>query len=189
MKLQLFVVLLALLSQFTYAQSSIELSGVVDGDDPLASDVGDPWCDPDDRVEVRPFTVSVSGTYGFDTLSVEPTDARLFVQINENPQHEYEPLINIDTYGSSPVAAAPTGELVAGQQYYLAAITGCYDASENPVAFTVNLSGDGDIDIDAGGAPEPPSGPTSIPVNPIWMLIMLSGLAGLLGATYRRTVL
>ena len=169
---------LILVSGFAYGQSSIQLSGSIDGTDPLADTVGDEWCAPDDRVDVRPFTVSVTGLYGFENLIANPGDANIFIQINENPRHEYEPLINIDTYGESPVAAAPTGTLNAGQQYYLAAVTACTDLDETPVAFEVTLSGDGDIDIDPG-TPEGPA--TPVPTLPFFGLLALGGLLGLFG--------
>jgi hypothetical protein len=162
---------------FALSAKAVDLAVTLDANDPLASNVGDSWCNPNDRVEVRPFTVSLSGTYEFSNLTTVPSGADVFVQINEVASHLYEPLINADTYGSSPVAAAPSGELVAGTQYYFIAITACFDAAETPVSVTVSLTGDGVIDIDAGDVPAA----TPIPVWPAGGVALLTTLLALYG--------
>jgi len=167
------------------------LTGEISSQDPLANEVGEGWCNPEDRVEVRPFTVSQTGTYGFTNLTTDPVVQPegenfqgFFVQINETAAHSYTPLINADTFGDSPVAAAPTGTLNAGTQYYFVAITACYDVDVNgAVAFSVDLEGDGDIDIetDTGGGGTPAAPATPVPALPLFGLLTLGGLLGLFG--------
>lgn len=133
------------------AALAVTLSDSIDGNTPLSTIE---WCDANDRAVVRPFTVSVSGTYGFSNLNVDNgvSGANLFVQINTQPEPAYEPLINDDTYGNSPVAAAPTGSLVAGTQYYFVAVTACTDGALTPVTFTVELTGAGAIAVEGDGS-------------------------------------
>ena len=80
------------------------------------------WCGTNDKMIVKEFSVDTTGTYTFANLNAS---SNLFVQINPTPDNSYSPLINIDTYGSSPVAAAVSGTLTAGVTYYLVAVSAC----------------------------------------------------------------
>jgi len=139
--------------------AAVTLTGTIDETTPLADDVGVyegdalayGWCWSDDRADVRPFTVSVTGTYGFANLEVSEDSESLFVQINTQPGPNYLPLINADTYGLSPVAAAPEGSLDAGTSYYFVAVTACTGGAF-PLNFSVDLLGDGEVSINASGA-------------------------------------
>jgi hypothetical protein len=127
--------------------AAVTVTGMIDETTPLADDVGvyeedalaNGWCSSNDRADVRPFTVSVTGTYGLTNLEVSEDSESLFVQINTQPGPNYFPLINADTYGFSPVAAAPEGSLDAGTSYYFVAVTACTGGAF-PLNFSVDLT-------------------------------------------------
>lgn len=127
------------------------------------------WCSGfGDKMVVREFSVDTTGTYSFANINAS---SNLFVQINPTPDNSYTPLINIDTYGSSPVAASPSGDLTAGVTYYLVAVSAC--APSFPLTFSVDLSGPGSINVIGQN---PTSTPVSIPTLSEWAMIIMASL-------------
>lgn len=159
--------------------ATVDLVAMINTESSLVIEA-DGWCDDNDRFEVREFTVAENGDYGFSDLNVVPSGASIFVQINQDPRPQLFPTINIDTFdGGFPGEAEEQGFLEAGVQYYLVAVTACWDVSQEtqgPVSINVTLSGDGAIDIDPGVTTSPlqPREALPVPIFNRWGLLILA---------------